>query len=190
MAKAFLIIGNGGSGTSLLRGLLNAHSKIECLFECWGKECDRTKQFEMAEYQADYWLEIAAKSDLLWGNKLPVEQFITRKWEPGSMARLIDDFKIVWIVRRFSMYCKDFKRKHDLYLKNWNFAREVYWKMRERKPDKIINVSFEDLLLRPETELLRICDFLGVVFEMAMLHGTTDTGASRYNQAKINVERV
>jgi hypothetical protein len=96
MAKAFLIIGNGGSGTSLLRGLLNAHSKIECLFECWGKQGDRTKQFEMADEQAAHWLELSEKCEIIWGNKVPVEQFITRKWEPGSMARLIDDFKIVW----------------------------------------------------------------------------------------------
>lgn len=190
MAKPFLIIGNGSSGTSLLRGLMNAHSQIECLFECWGMDGDRTKQFDMAKEQAEYWIEQTEKSKLMWGNKVPIEQFITRGWDALTIAQLIDDFKVIFIIRRFSMYCKDPKHKMELYTQNWNFAQDTYWLMRERAPERVISVSFEDLLLHTTTELFRICEFLGVLFEVEMLKGTMDTGHRTYNQASINVERV
>jgi hypothetical protein len=62
--------------------------------------------------------------------------------------------------------------------------------MRERYPDRIIQVSFEDLVLRPADELHRICRFLDVEYELGMLEGTQDTGLNVYNQAGFNVERV
>ena len=73
---------------------------------------------------------------------------------------------------------------------NWNFAHDVYWLMREHKPEDIIRVSFEDLLLRTNIELFRICDLLGVLFQTQMLNGTMNTGHRAYNQSSINVERV
>lgn len=185
----FLLLGNGGGGTSLLRGLLNAHPEIECLFENKGGTGERTPKDEL-----DHWLWLAAESGYTWGNKIPVEQFWHRNWKDLEIINLINHFHIVYLIRRFSKYKKP-KVLNFNYEKNWQWSSSLYWAMRERRPEKIIMVSFEDLLLRPKTELYRICEFLKVkmdydnILEM-MLQGTNDTGFRKYNQGGLNLDKI
>ena len=179
----FLILGNGGSGTSLLRGLMNAHSGIECGFEVYDKEVEHhPKNSGDNPYRWCDWKKSATESELLWGNKMPLE----RLWRFGKtdtdIEKLIDDYLIIWIVRRIDRWNRP--------VEGWNRGRSVYWGMRNRKPDRIIEVSFEDLLLRTRSELTRICDFLGVLFEHGMLDGVSDTGHRKYNYGKILPEKV
>ena len=182
----FFILGNGGGGTSLLRGLLNAHSQIDCMFENAGSK--KAGDFDGA---MEKWFQFINKSSLpIWGNKIPVEQFISRGWDDAKVVKLSDHFKIVWLIRRFSKYYKKGAASESLYRKNWDWARSLYWQIREKHPDRIIRVSFEDLLLRPVIELRRICVFLGVRFEPEMLKGTLDTGLGQYDQSSINVDKV
>lgn len=173
----FLILGNGGGGTSLLRGLLNAHSQVDCLFE--NKET------------ANAWIKYADKCTLkLWGNKMPVEQFETRKWTDEEIINLSDDFLIIWLTRRFSKYYKAGFSTLEKYRTTWHWTRTLYWGCKERHPERVLQVSFEDLLLRPVIELKRICVFLGIKYEPEMLEGTNDTGLGRYNQTTLNREKV
>lgn len=182
----FFLLGNGGGGTSLLRGLLNAHSKIDCMFENKGS----TKAGDVEGSMQKWNVLIANSHPQIWGNKMPVEQFVTRGWNTNMVVDLIDDFKIIWLVRRFSKYHKKGRASPDLYRRNWDWANEIYWLMREKRPRRVIRVSFEDLLLRTVIELRRICVFLGIRYEPTMLKGTRDTGLGRYDQAIINKEKV
>ena len=177
----FFIIGNGGGGTSLLRGMLNAHSRIDCKFEY--------KPGGNPDQNIQLWTEEsgALENGTLWGNKIPFEQFLSMGFTRDQKLSLINKFKIIWLIRRYSMYHQNRKGPYE---ENWHHAQEIYWAMRELHPDRIIMVSFEDLLLRTPVELMRICDFLNLEYEPEMMKGTLDTGLKRYNQGKINRARV
>jgi len=182
----FLILGNGGGGTSLMRGLLNAHSRIVCAFEVKGSNVAGDVKGTLKAW--DVLAQI--NNGNLWGNKMPIEQFKTRAWSTDQVVSLSDKYKIIWIVRRFSMYHKKGFATEDVYRENWNWAQELYWAMRERHPETVIRVSFEDLLLRPVIELKRLCVFLGIRYEATMLNGTKDTGLGKYDQPTINKGRI
>lgn len=177
--KHFFILGNGGSGTSLLRGLLNAHPEIHCQFEVWCS--DKTIETCLKE-----WLQTAKeceKENLIYGNKIPFEQFKTHKTDDNDMIRIADHFKIIWMQRRYSKYAK--KKNSGTFKQSWDSAREIYWVIREKYPDRIIKVSFEDLVLRPYDELCRICGFLNVEYDAQMIYGTRETGHPNYRHSDI-----
>jgi hypothetical protein len=179
----FMLIGNGGGGTSLLRGLLNAHSELKVLFEDNKGGGTKTPEGEI-----ERWIKLSKESDLMWANKVPIEQFKSRGWTNDDVVSLAEQFKIVWLIRRFSKYWKG--KTEGVYRENWQWSQELYWLIREAYPDRIIQVSFEDLLLRTVAELRRICNFLDVKYEANMLKGTSDTGLGSYNQATINKDKV
>ncbi len=185
--KPFIIIGNGGGGTSLLRGLLNAHSKITVLFE--------DKPGVNADNEIKQWINKARdaeKEGLIWANKRPLEQFNGLKWEGKDFVELAKHFKIIWIMRRFSKYIKPQTGPQHMaaYTANWKKLQDFYWLTREAYPASVIQVSFEDLLLMTVIELKRMCQFLNVKYEANMINGTLETGYDRFNQDAINVEKV
>lgn len=185
MLKHFMVIGNGGGGTSLLRGLLNAHSKLEVLFEA--------KHSGGAAAEIEHYKKLSADAEsrgLLWANKVPLEQFNSRNWVDDDFIALAESFKIIWLIRRFTKYLKPGKANKKYYEKNWGRAQAIYWQIREAYPERIIQVSFEDLVLRPAIELKRICVFLEVRYEAPMLKGTMDTGYKKFDQPGINIEKV
>lgn len=190
--RHFILLGNGGGGTSCLRGLLNAHSKIECLFE--DKPLTDSREFLGGNGETKVWIEKATAAGLkgyTWGNKVPIEQFRSRCWTNGEIIALADHFFIIWLVRRFSKYMKlhsDWTPAQ--YKKEWLWGQRLYWRQREKHPEKVISVSFEDLLLRPKAELARITNFLGLRFETGMMAGTNDTGFKVYDQAHLNTAKV
>jgi len=191
MLKSFFIIGNGGCGTSLLRGLLNAHSQMEVAFELWNP-----KQKDQVEMNLENWQKLAGeKKDkgLVWGNKIPLEQFITLGWTDEDILGLSVYFKIIWITRRYSKYFKKPTRntnKRLMYENNWARSNDLFWKFREKDPKCIIQVSFEDLLLHTWVELLRLCVFIGVGYEPFMIDGTKDTGHNQYQHDRILIEKL
>ena len=187
MPKHFIIIGNGGGGTSLLRGLLNAHSKMTVLFE--------DKPGGTPDNEIDRWIDKAKDAEtkgLIWANKRPLEQFNSCKWEGKNYVELAKYFKIIWIVRRFSKYIKPQTKQPYIpeYKKNWKRLKSFYWLTREAYPAGVIQVSFEDLLLRTVIELKRMCRFIGVQYESAMNQGTLNTGYKRFDQKTINIEKI
>lgn len=182
-----IILGNGGSGTSLLRGLLNAHPDANILFE-YGRALHLSPEEELRNWVLN---KEASSENQLWGNKVPIEQFITRKWTDTNILEIINYFRVIWIFRRFSKYNKsntgDLKQ---VYKKNWLWGQSLYWRMRECRPDSVMQISFEDLLLRPKIELYRLCDFLGIIYTSVILKGTMDTGYKKYDQAGFDIAKV
>ncbi len=172
----FFIIGHGGSGTSLLRGILNAHSDVHCCFEVAG--------------DIDKWLDMASECvEPVWGNKKPLEQLWGHKWGHGDIKKIGKYFKVIWIVRRYEKWKKN---QTPVYAKaNWKKGRKLYWSMRHQRPRGIIEVSFEDLLLRPIPEVRRICAFLHIRYQKQMLRdGPGATGHTMYNYGEIKTDRV
>lgn len=185
--KGIVILGNGGGGTSLLRGLLHAHPDLYIDFE-FGRTLNMVPEDELME-----WVDKRTNhTPLIWGNKVPIEQFITRKWSDANIVSIIDYFKVIWLFRRYSKYIKPQTKGKALntYKKNWEWGQSLYWGMRERDPYSVIQVSFEDLLLRPDIELTRICQFIDIKFIGEMLKGTMDTGYKKYDQEGLDVSKV
>ena len=179
--KGFFIIGHGGSGTSLLRGLLNAHPEITCHFEQLSTAGALQSIYE--------WKKQAAESDFIWGNKLPLEKMWDRGWIPPNFLDIPrEGFKVVWIVRRYERWVK--RQIPEVARYNWQRGLALYWAIRNAYPEKIIQVSFEDLLLRTEVELTRVCDFLGIKYEKAMMDGVNDTGHYSYDYGQILTEKI
>ncbi len=177
-----------------MRGLLNAHSQCQVLFEHRGhRPGDNTRTYVGPDKELEYWLELAeitGNGGFVWGNKVPIEQFITRGYSTEDAVRLIEHFKIIFIRRRWSRFYKVGRAPKEVYLRNWDWWSEIYRAMREKYPDRVIRLSFEDLVLRPEIELKRICYFLEIDYESDMLKGTMDTGLSNYDQEGFNLEKV
>jgi len=184
--KKFFIMGNGGSGTSMLQGLLNAHTHIKCAFE----KITLKNKFEEnnKEWTACFNRALTA----WWGNKVPFEQFITGKWDDDEIKKIADHgFYIIWIVRRFERYShKAVGHRLETYKKNWARSRDIYFRIKDAYPSTTIMVSFEDILLRPESELRRICDFLSLKYEAGMLIGTNNTGFKKYSQSGFNLDKL
>jgi hypothetical protein len=186
--RHFFILGNAHSGTSLLRGLLNAHSKLYVDFE----------YFENKKFNEQFaiWFEKQIEIDRMnkiYGNKIPIEQFRTALWTDEQILQIgRKGFKIIWIQRRFSGYNEGYNTETEkLYWNNWVWGRTLYWMFKEQHPTRILQVSFEDLLLQTEIELKRLCYFLGIEYEDNMLiEGPRNTGYPRYDQSTINQSRI
>jgi hypothetical protein len=161
-----MLIGNGGGGTSFTQRRLTRHSKIECLFEAklGGGE-------HAPEAETEHYIKLRDDADsrgMVWGNKIPIEQFETRRYSDDDIVSLSDHFFVIWLRRRWSRYFKQSHAHHAYYRGHWDRAGRVYWMIREKCPENIIQVSWEDLLLRPVIELVRICAVLGVDYEPEM----------------------
>jgi hypothetical protein len=203
MSNNFFIIGNGDSGTSLLRGLLNAHSRIYCEFESWRHKSvnvkighpEKTKIPNKQSLQMLFWVKEAEYHNeqnpkMIWGNKVPLEQFITYKWKDHQILKIGKKFHVIYIFRRYSQYSKSSFRS-STYQENWARSGRLYWKFREQDPARVLHISFEDLLLWTEFELKKICRFLGVGYQKKMIEkGTVETGHPNYAYGCIMTEKI
>lgn len=114
-----------------------------------------------------------------WGDKRP------RYWHDiDVLLRLFPDAQIVHIVRDGRSCIASLKRMSwwttgfDGALANWLMATERARKdTRHLGPDSFHQLRYENLVTDPETELRRLCGFLGEEFDAAML---ATTEAVRY----------
>ncbi len=51
----------------------------------------------------------------------------------------------------------------------WKYALKKMWKLREKHPDLIYSIRYEDLVTDPELHCRKMCDFLGIDFDPAVL---------------------
>jgi hypothetical protein len=63
------------------------------------------------------------------------------------------------------------KSKFKKAARRWSEAIETIYTIKKMYPNRILVVTFEDLVLAPGVTMLRICDFLGLAFEDRMLEG-------------------
>lgn len=184
--RNFFILGNGHSGSSLLQGLLNAHSKMLVEFENFGDK--PSEQFTKWENKSNF----TNAQGLAYGNKIPIEQFKSRRWTDKDIIKIAEKYYVLWLQRRFSRYneAHNNTKQTEEYRANWDWGRSLYWKLKEDYPSRVIEVSFEDILFQPRVELYRICCFLNVKYEGGMLLGCQHTGYKKYNQPTINQERI
>jgi len=68
--------------------------------------------------------------------------------------------------------------RRDIHTIKWKYSVAWWWcsfhekalAFKEKHPDKILFVKYENLISNPQTEVQKICDFMGINFESDMLH--------------------
>lgn len=69
----------------------------------------------------------------------------------------------------------------------WRDAVKLHFKYRKLMGDRYILVRFEDLVTQPETELRRLCTFLGVPFQPTMLEGVDVVGSGYHDERHVGL---
>lgn len=225
------IVGMPRSGTKLLRGLLNQHSRIGipvseteflpwlvrnhsrfgdlsdreifgkfyremlkihyfqrmeeeggCISEdVWYRSCTEYTAAELFETLVRHDAGISANSNGIWGDKSP--SYIGRI---QLLKELYPDARIVHIIRDVRDYClsmrnawgKSMLRAAQRWVDSVSQAEDA----RHRFPDDVLCLRYEDLLENTESELNRLCIFLGVEYEPAM--SVLETSVENLGSAK------
>lgn len=189
-----LLLGAGRGGTSLLAGILDAHSQLEIAFEQFaaaylmGQQLpveiasnyhERTRTFLQACDSAAHQFPTA-----VWGNKITTEQlralqkhntiesYVKIDFLDEFFQRTLKGKKVIFILRdgRSCIISKVNRTGIDLNQAciRWLFSAKVYRYLREHDGDWHI-VKYEDLVAEPEQTTRSLCAFLGLDFEPDML---------------------
>jgi len=184
--RHFAIIGCGLSGSSLLQSILNKHSEVIVMFEQYSKSPDYFTLWIEEKYEHE-------KRGVTFGIKNPVEVLINNNWPEEKILEISDYFFVIWNLRKFSGYLDSAKRRstfiHPKAKEFWDKSNELYWKVRERHPDKLLSLNFEELVTYPKREIIRMCDFLNIEFEPEMLD-VKHNDKLRYSNGKILAEKA
>lgn len=201
MAFACHIVGAGRSGTTLLANLINAHPRCRILIEVYSSaylmggtqtpadlETDLRKRtaLRIDNFLNACYDRAALEPDRLWGHKTTTEHISGLRWGVTQSTDAdgfdpLDEFcartahiPTIFILRD-GRTCIPSKVRRQPRLKlaiyNWKLAVELLYRLRETAQALHV-VKFEDLVHNPESELTRICGFLGIGYDAAMLNGT------------------
>jgi len=212
----FFIVGSDRSGTTLLRLMLNAHSRLHVPRESWflidlmealpadrpldSREIERGIRTILRHPRWPDWdvpepvlrarlaerghgVDLAGLVDVTfrvladaagkprWGDKTPAYVH-----HIAPLARLFDRARFVHVIRDGRDVCLSLRRLRwhgtTVYHHARYWTRAVQAGMREGQalgPERYLELRYEDLVEQPESELRRVCAFLGESFESGML---------------------
>ena len=105
-------------------------------------------------------------SGLIYGNKMPIEILLQHGWEDGDIVNLVEKYLIINTFRQHTIYCDRMVKSNMVdymtAVDRWDLNNLIYYAMLERAPVRVLRIAFSDLCLRPEIEVLRMFDFLGI----------------------------
>lgn len=150
--KRFFIIGNPRSGTTLLRLMLNRHSKMsvppEAGFLVW--LYDEYKDFNYNEKNVDHFLELLSKTTKIehWNLDFNVlRNFIISK-KPNNFSKLMDCVYIYYSKYNLSKDVDIYGDKNNFYLNKIDLLSEVYHNAKFIhiiRDGRSVAVSYKDL---------------------------------------------
>jgi hypothetical protein len=206
----FLVIGAGRSGTSLLASLLHAHPNLEC-----GMEQDSVHAFsgkllswwqrDSAKNRVDSFVNScilhAKASSVKWGNKITTEQLsfldsLTQTSPEELLFSQLPGTKMIYVLRdgRSCIPSKMSRMGKSLEAatQSWKRSLHTLEYLQNHESDRFILVRMEDLVLRTEEELQRVCTFLDENYHPDMLAGAnSDHLPSIYqNQGGVIAEKA
>ena len=122
----------------------------------------------------------ATSFSLFLKKKFNIESYPTSKYNIEDYLNL-KDLKIINIVRDYKdvIYSnvkrgegrKQRKIEQDKALEWWSKAIEVMYELAQKHSDKVITVSYEDLVSEPEKILRKITSYIDIEFQEKMLEG-------------------
>ncbi len=217
MSLDFLLVGAGRGGTSLLAGLLDAHSGVEMGFEefavptLMGKKHRSSSPerilFERCESFRSQCDTMAAKfAPRRYGNKVTTEQVygLEDHNDANPDARqdvteyffdeCLRDVPVVFVLRdgRSCVQSKVARtgQPYELACDRWLYSVTVYEYLCT-VPTRAHTLRFEDLLQDAEPVVRAICDYLSLPFEPNMLAGTDNRKMRpEYRQSKIDPAKL
>ena len=204
-----LVLGAGRSGTSLLAGLLDAHSKLTVRQEFAAAPflmgLDRSQPMasdEAARAFREACAQEAGRQANIWGNKITTEQLdlLINGEDPRSYFEMLSgflfkDLHIIYIIRdpRTCVWSKMQRSGCDFETGRARYRRSIYWHrlLQERDGVQITEMRFEKLILDPEKELRFLCHHLDIAFEQKMLSGTSNIKMSeKYRRSHFDESKL
>lgn len=188
------VTGAGRGGTSLLTGLLDAHSAVTMEFEFGAgpffvDPSEQAAEERLAEFRRECDNLAAQSASPIWGNKITTGQiaFLSDGRYPTDVADVDDPlleqlflvhfagWKVIFVLREGTA-CVDSKRRRDGLdddesADRWIYSVRLLRFLQLRHPS-LHCVRFEELVHEPERVLQGVCDFLGIAYEDSMLNGT------------------
>ena len=177
----FLIIGAGRGGTSLLAGLLDSHSQLEVAMEKFARDYLMGSNPKPHLFKEACVKESKRYPGKLWGNKITTEQMSVLNDKDFSgihhfFQEVLRGIKIIFILRDGRACVRSKMERKGLTLEEaccrWKYSVKIYQYLLASNLEKL-TVTYEDLVVQPETVLKRICVFLGVSYESGMLEGVS-----------------
>lgn len=180
-----LILGSPRSGTTLLASMIGAHSEVAMLIEdkhfairkLTSKKISGNKL--CVPNQVDLGKR-ATTFSLFMKKKFNIESYPTSKYNIEDYINL-KDLKIINIVRDCSdVIYSNVKRgegkkqrtiEHDKAVQWWSRAVEVMYELTQKHAEKVITISYEDLVNEPEKILRKISEYINIEFQQRMLEG-------------------
>jgi len=214
---AFLVVGAGRGGTSLITALLDAHPDLEVGFELHSQEClmgkaltgprrDNVHQ-RLREFVAACNADAERSACRLWGNKITTEQIFgledhnlaTPNAQQDVLNVLFNQWfrerKIIFILRD-GRACVSSKvnragRSFVTAADRWRYSVQCYRFLKERNKSNLC-VRFEDLLVEPKATLQGVCAYLGVPpYVDDMLSGVCNPKLGReYQHGKLDTTKA
>lgn len=191
---SLLVLGAGRSGTSLVAGLLDAHTQLRVASEhhaprfLMGQALGLWTRSLVFRLRGFLWAckAEARRSPLPWGNKITTEQLdmlpgrsnFPRLAKRVSKA-LFQRRKVVFVLRdpRSCIQSKMDRSGCNFVEGRARYRQSLQWLdwLWARREDLDLHlILFESLLLEPQEELERLCAFLSLPFDPAMLRGTAN----------------
>jgi hypothetical protein len=175
-----LVIGSPRSGTTLLASMIGAHSDVAMLIE------DRTfaitkltsKKVLANKLCIPHQIEIEKRGSKL--KNLLRRRFNWFKNYPSSIENIedylaLEGAKVICIVRHhqdvINSIMKRGKKDITIATSRWVRSIEIMEELHRKYTDRVLVITYEDLVQATEPILLRASDFLGVSFQKDMLEG-------------------
>ena len=184
--STLLVVGSQRSGTTLVTSILGRHSEINMLTESFTKDVTKLIGKRYRGNKLLGWRQIRYSqsgnrfthilnwlANIFMSNKRPQPFF--RPFPNSSMS--IEDYKkentkFIVLRRNKEAVIKSMLKRAQLTekrsLKEWDLCEALLVRLEK---EGALTVHYEDLVAHPEPEIRKICDFLKLNFEKAMLDG-------------------
>ena len=112
------------------------------------------------------------KGNVIWGDKTPLNTFYIPEMNymfknPKYIHLKRDGRDVIASMLKYKL-AENVKAASDRWLSAMKTAREI----EQKSPDRILTVEYSELVQNPGIELKKICEFLSITFEPAMLDHT------------------
>jgi hypothetical protein len=185
------------SGSTLLRMILNSHSELYAPHELHLSQLRVTLgNSYVADAMQELGLTEQELTHLLWdrvldaaltrsGKRTLVEKTPHHTFMWSRIARCWPDARFLFLLRHPAAICDSWGRARAKYTRDELLGRVEKYTRAVQEARRALpghTVRYEDLVGDPAAEVRRVCEFLGVAFEPAMLeygahtHGTIKSG--------------
>ena len=192
-----LIIGAPRSGTTLLASMIACHTDIGILNEDvtgkWGRKI-LGKRIVGNKLCVPNQIQLKKKHPLAFRFFKKVGFIAESPRSRFSIEEYLEvsNLKIIGLIRNGNDVVSSMMRRghynFKVALRRWGEAIDTIHEVKRRYGDRVLVLAFEDLILNPEVNMLRVCEFLGVSFQKEMLAGYQYN--LKYPESKLDEEKV